>query len=260
MAPRPVRGAPSLGRLAALRVTLVLSICFFLWTLDILSLVGSRGLSLLVFGVYVCTGGHYTLYLVWHTLPRDHQVGAGHDGARRVRVVRGISCSVFFPSRGAFRYLRLLALMYSYQRRNLTVPRAFSQTVAQNARRKCLVHLDTSWTFLDLEEYSNKVANFFLVEGYKPGDCIALQMHNRPVSWPELGELEATRYCSLLSGVRWPVARLCQDRRRPGSDQHKPEGSGLPAQPEGGLLLEPVSFRNGGSCRLEKMLRPNPYV
>ncbi len=71
--------------------------------------------------------------------------------------------------------------MYSYQRRNLTVPRLFSQTVSHFGRRKCLVHMDKSWTFLDLEEYSNKVANFFLAEGYKPGDCIALQMHNRPV-------------------------------------------------------------------------------
>ena len=42
------------------------------------------------------------------------------------------------------------------------------------------MHLDKSWTFRDLEEYSNRVANFFVREGYRPGDCIALQMHNRP--------------------------------------------------------------------------------
>jgi hypothetical protein len=38
---------------------------------------------------YLITGGHYTLYLAWHTGARD--------------------------ARGAFRYLRLLALVYFYQ-------------------------------------------------------------------------------------------------------------------------------------------------
>ena len=90
-----------------------------------------------------------------------------------------ISC-LYNHCRGAYRYLRLLGLMYYYQRLNLTVPRVFKQTVARHGSRRCLVHLDKSWTFRDLEEYSNRVANFFLREGYRPGDCVALQMHNRP--------------------------------------------------------------------------------
>ena len=37
-----------------------------------------------------------------------------------------------------------------------------------------------AWTFKDLEDYSNRVANYFLRAGYKPGQCIALFMENRP--------------------------------------------------------------------------------
>ncbi len=71
MATRSTPPPPSLGRVAALRVSLLLSACLFLWGLGLLGVLGARGVSLIVFLVYVCTGGHYTLYLIWHTLPRD---------------------------------------------------------------------------------------------------------------------------------------------------------------------------------------------
>ena len=72
--------------------------------------------------------------------------------------------------------------MYYYQKRNLTVPRVFKRTAKAFPNRECLIYEDKRWTFMDLEEYSNRVAHFFLTQGYKPGDCIALFMDNRPVS------------------------------------------------------------------------------
>jgi acyl-CoA synthetase (AMP-forming)/AMP-acid ligase II len=80
---------------------------------------------------------------------------------------------------GAFRYVRLLLLVYTYQKRNLTVPRVFKQTVDRCPDRTALIFEDKRWTFLDLEDYSNRVAHYFLRLGYKPGDCIALFMENR---------------------------------------------------------------------------------
>ena len=73
-----------------------LSMGFFglLWGLDYLTLRLTIALILLVF---LATGGQYTLYLAYHTLGRD--------------------------LRGAFRYLRLLFLVYTYQKRNMTVPK-----------------------------------------------------------------------------------------------------------------------------------------
>ena len=58
----------------------------------------------------------------------------------------------------------------------------FSQTVKSNPHRTCLIYEDRRWSFLDLEEYSNRVAHYFLRMGYKPGDCVALFMDNRLVS------------------------------------------------------------------------------
>ena len=65
-----------------------------MWGLDYLTLNLALFLAL---GVFLATGGKHTLYLAYHTLPRD--------------------------LRGAFRYLRLLFLVYTYQKRNLTVPK-----------------------------------------------------------------------------------------------------------------------------------------
>ena len=205
---------PSLGRLSALRVSLLVSVGLFLWTLDMLSSLGGGGAVAIAFLVYLVTGGHYTLYLVWNTLPRDIRSARRSPRSHHFSATHMNDQSVF---RGAYRYLRLLGLMYSYQRQNLTVPRVFSQTVSRFGRRKCLVHLDRSWTFLDLEEYSNKVANFFLAEGYKPGECIALQMHNRPVRRNQLvGSTVLGKNLLDMSrpGVRGALAGLCQNRRR----------------------------------------------
>jgi hypothetical protein len=47
-----------------------------LWMLELSDLVlfnigGRAGMAVLAFAIYVVTGGYYTVYLVWHTLPRD---------------------------------------------------------------------------------------------------------------------------------------------------------------------------------------------
>jgi solute carrier family 27 fatty acid transporter 1/4 len=90
------------------------------------------------------------------------------------------SFNVSFLCRGAYRYVRLLVLMYYFQKCNLTVPQAFSRTVKRHENKACLIFEDQTWTFRDLENYSNRVANYFLRAGYKPGQCVALFMENRP--------------------------------------------------------------------------------
>ena len=120
------------------------------WICDLLPTWGS--LCLLTF-TYIITGGHYTLYLAWNTGARD--------------------------ARGAFRYLRLLALVYFYQKKDLSVPKVFARTAKKHGDKTCLIFEDQSWSFNDLEEYSNRVAHVFLRAGYKHGDCVALFMENR---------------------------------------------------------------------------------
>jgi len=125
-------------------------LCIFAWHSGYLDGYLAFGLGTIS---YLLTGGNYTLYLAWHSAPRD--------------------------CRGAFRYIRLLSLVYYYQKCNLTVPQAFARTVKKNQDKPALIFEDQTWTFKQLEDYSNRVANYFLRAGYKPGQCVALFMENR---------------------------------------------------------------------------------
>jgi len=144
----------SVGKLAIIRLLLFSSALSGLWAAGLLYSLSTWGHAALALAAYVATGGHYTLYLVWNTLPRD--------------------------ARGAFRYVRLLSLVYYNQRCNVTVPRAFAATAKRYGNRTALVLGERTWTFAQLEAYSTRVANFILSEGYRPGDCVALNMHNSP--------------------------------------------------------------------------------
>jgi len=103
---------------------------------------------------YLLTGGNYTLYLLYHTLGRD--------------------------ARGAYRYLRLLLMVYVYQKMDWTVPQVFQRTVKKHPEKVCLYFEDESWTFRQLDEYSNRLAHFLLSCGFKHGDTVALFMENKP--------------------------------------------------------------------------------
>lgn len=121
------------------------------WTGQLLSTNVTAGLVLLS---YLITGGNYTLYLLYHTAGRD--------------------------ARGAWRYLQLLILVYVYQKRNLTVSQVFQRTVKKHPDKVCMYFEDESWTFKQLDEYSNQLAHFLLDAGFKHGDSVALFMENRP--------------------------------------------------------------------------------
>ena len=58
-------------------------------------------------------------------------------------------------------------MVYMYQKRNMTVCKAFAKTVAKYSSKPCLLFEDRSWTFQDLEDYSNQVGNYFYDLGYK---------------------------------------------------------------------------------------------
>lgn len=133
------------------RRAVTIALAATLWAFDAVPTWAALSASVLA---YLLTGGHYTLYLIWHSFPRD--------------------------MRGAFRYLRLLSVVYFYQKQNLTVPQVFSRTAKKYRLKTCLIYEDERWTFQDLEEYSNRVGHYFMRAGYKPGQCVALFMENRP--------------------------------------------------------------------------------
>ena len=63
---------------------------------------------------------------------------------------------------------------------NTTIPELFVRTVAKHKNKPAILYEDEIWTFQDLENYSNAVANYFRNEGYTHGDTIAIVLENSP--------------------------------------------------------------------------------
>ncbi|XP_069741766.1 long-chain fatty acid transport protein 4 isoform X2 [Narcine bancroftii] len=64
---------------------------------------------------------------------------------------------------------------------NNTVPKIFHEVVQRHPDKIALIFegTDATWSFRDLDEYSNRVANFFYEQGYRTGDVVTLFMESR---------------------------------------------------------------------------------
>uniref|UniRef100_A0A3B4Z399 Arachidonate--CoA ligase n=1 Tax=Stegastes partitus TaxID=144197 RepID=A0A3B4Z399_9TELE len=62
-----------------------------------------------------------------------------------------------------------------------TIPKIFAETVQRHGDKTALIFEGTGerWTFRQLDEYSNRVANLLLERGFREGDVVALFMENR---------------------------------------------------------------------------------
>ncbi|XP_008209590.1 long-chain fatty acid transport protein 4 isoform X2 [Nasonia vitripennis] len=78
------------------------------------------------------------------------------------------------------RYVCLLWTIKGHEKKDRSVADVFRQHVAKNPTKPCLVFEDQEWTFQQIEDYSNKVAQVFKSHGYKKGDAVALLLENRP--------------------------------------------------------------------------------
>lgn len=111
-------------------------------------------LASLALGIYIATGGCYTLWLAYMTLPRD--------------IIAGV------------RFLKVLAKLKWASYCNTNVPKLFMENVRRNPNKVALIFEGLEWTFSQIDEYSNRVGNFMVEQGYKHGDTVALFMQNRP--------------------------------------------------------------------------------
>ena len=103
---------------------------------------------------WLVTGGYETVYIICRTFPRD------------VRAVK--------------KMVQLVVGSKMAEINNMTVPKVFYKTVQKCPNKVLFYYKDEEWTFQQVEEYSNKIAHFFLQEGYSKGDTIAVFMENRP--------------------------------------------------------------------------------
>lgn len=67
-----------------------------------------------------------------------------------------------------------------HTRAKSTIAKLFQEQVKKHPQKPCFLFEDQTWTFQQVDDYSNKIANFFHESGYRKGDVISLFMENRP--------------------------------------------------------------------------------
>ncbi|EDW10817.2 long-chain fatty acid transport protein 4 isoform X1 [Drosophila mojavensis] len=76
-------------------------------------------------------------------------------------------------------YIRVLLFIKRLERKNLNVGDVFEATVARQPDKLAIVSESQKWTFRQLNEHANRVANVFHSHGYKKGDVVGLLLENR---------------------------------------------------------------------------------
>ena len=76
--------------------------------------------------------------------------------------------------------VKLRYFIWNMKRKRFTIPDIFEQTVKRKNLKTAFLFEDDKWTFTDLDNYANKVANYLSKQGVKSGDIIALFMESRP--------------------------------------------------------------------------------
>ncbi|XP_067620529.1 long-chain fatty acid transport protein 4 [Eurosta solidaginis] len=76
-------------------------------------------------------------------------------------------------------YVKLLRLTKKYERENLTIADIFQIQVKQNPNKLAIISETQQWTFRQLDEFSNRIANLFHAQGFKKGDVVGLLLENR---------------------------------------------------------------------------------
>lgn len=99
---------------------------------------------------------------------------------KKASVTAGVS-SCLPPRSAAGVLLKVKLNVKKHLRERNTIPRIFAETTRRFGDKTALIFEGTgeSWTFRELDAYSNRVANILLQNGFQEGDVVALFMENR---------------------------------------------------------------------------------
>lgn len=78
---------------------------------------------------------------------------------------------------------RVFGSLTLMQRRGVTIPGLFKGQLLAHPEKPMLIFADTgeTWTFRDVEVFSNRLANFFSSRGLRRGDVVAIYMTSQPL-------------------------------------------------------------------------------
>lgn len=82
--------------------------------------------------------------------------------------------------RSLFRFKRTQFFLYRIKCRNQSVPKIYRRLCAKHPTKVLFYYGNDQWTFEQIDQFSNRIANYFIGQGYRRGDEVALFMDNRP--------------------------------------------------------------------------------
>uniref|UniRef100_A0A6Q2X590 Very long-chain fatty acid transport protein n=1 Tax=Esox lucius TaxID=8010 RepID=A0A6Q2X590_ESOLU len=186
---------------------------------------------------YLGSGGWKFIYIFAKTIGRDLQKKQHVPHLKAVCIFVVLSAH-FHPVLDLLHHSAagvLLKVKWNVKRhlreRN-TLPKIFAETVRRHGDKTALIFEGTGekWSFRELDEYSNRVANLLLQRGFVEGDVVALFMENRSqyvglwLGMAKIGveaalinfnlRLEALVHCVTISNAKAVVfgSELTEDR------------------------------------------------
>lgn len=82
--------------------------------------------------------------------------------------------------RAAVKFLRLNAILFFWERNQMTVPKVFTKLQKKHPTKLAFVMDNIQLTFTDVEEISNRIGGYFKEKELKRGDTVALLMETKP--------------------------------------------------------------------------------
>ena len=74
----------------------------------------------------------------------------------------------------------MISRIVKHLKNNDNLADIFRQTVSKHPQKAAFIFEQQTWTFQDVEDYSNRIANYFKSQGYKKGDTVALFLESCP--------------------------------------------------------------------------------
>uniref|UniRef100_A0A1I8H6I0 Very long-chain fatty acid transport protein n=1 Tax=Macrostomum lignano TaxID=282301 RepID=A0A1I8H6I0_9PLAT len=105
---------------------------------------------------------------------------AGYAAAGGWRFLRVAALTAPRDARGLVVLLRTRWMLRQMIARRRGIAQLFGATAAANSHRVCFLYEDQSWTFRQVDEYSNRVANLLMESGHRPGQVVAILAESRP--------------------------------------------------------------------------------
>lgn len=82
--------------------------------------------------------------------------------------------------RAMYLFAKLVAFLKKCHSLNMATPHLFRKVAKKHPDKVCFIFEGEKWTYQQVEEFSNRVANYFAAQGFQKGDEVALFMENRP--------------------------------------------------------------------------------